>query len=123
MVLLVRRGRSPRRGEWSIPGGAQCVGETVAEAARREVLEETGITIDDTKVVSVEDAITRDASGVVLYHYTLIELSATWRAGEAAPADDVLETCWVPAAEVGNLIAHDDTRRVIAEAVALRRVR
>ncbi len=59
-ILLVRRAKPPRVGEWSIPGGAQSLGETVFEAAIREVREETGIAIRPTGIITVVDSILRD---------------------------------------------------------------
>lgn len=121
-VLLARRGRPPRLGEWSIPGGAQQIGETVAEAAAREALEETGLIVRPAELVSVEDAVTRDAAGAVLYHYTLIELAADWLSGEAAAADDVEAVCWATPDEAKQLLAANAAaRRVLRTAAALRR--
>lgn len=94
-VLLIRRAKPPRQGEWSLPGGAQKVGETVFDAARREVLEETGLTIDVLGLVDVADSIQRDESGRVRYHYTLVDVFAAWRAGEATAGDDAAEAAWV----------------------------
>src|SRR3712207_2589394 len=62
-VLLVRRGRPPRAGQWGLPGGAQEVGETLFEAAAREVLEETGLTVRPYAVVTAVDAVNRDDDG------------------------------------------------------------
>lgn len=59
-VLMIRRGREPRLGQWSIPGGKQEVGETWRETATREVREETGVEIDVIGIVDVVDAIVRD---------------------------------------------------------------
>lgn len=122
-VLLARRGRPPRLGEWSLPGGAQQIGETVAEAAAREVREETGVVIAPAELVSVEDAVTRDAAGAVQYHYTLVEIAADWRAGEAVAADDALEVCWASPAEAAELLAgHAAALRVLRLAAELRGV-
>ncbi|MFQ5535649.1 MAG: NUDIX hydrolase, partial [Sphingomonadales bacterium] len=71
-ILLVRRGKPPARHSWSIPGGVQRLGETVADTARREVLEETGLTVDLTEFLGVVDFIDRDDLGNVRYHYTLL---------------------------------------------------
>ncbi|HKO09286.1 MAG TPA: NUDIX domain-containing protein, partial [Alphaproteobacteria bacterium] len=64
-VLLIKRGKPPREGQWSIPGGAQHLGESVAEAARREVREEAGIEIEVKEVIAVVDLLSRDEGGRV----------------------------------------------------------
>jgi 8-oxo-dGTP diphosphatase len=119
-ILLVRRARAPRMGEWSIPGGGQDLGETVFEAAIREVREETGVTIRPTNIVTVVDSILRDDRGAAQFHYTLIEISAEWVAGEAIAASDVSDICWVKPAAAAKLVKWDETLRVIAEARRLR---
>ncbi|CAO3417254.1 NUDIX hydrolase [Azospirillum doebereinerae] len=123
-VLLIRRGKTPRLGQWSLPGGAQSVGETVFETAVREVLEETGLVVVPTGIVTVVDAITPDAGGRVHYHYTLVEVAAEVAAesaeGEPVCADDALEAVWATPDEAGELTEWDETRRVIALAAAQR---
>jgi ADP-ribose pyrophosphatase YjhB (NUDIX family) len=94
-VLLVRRGKPPRMGQWSLPGGAQHVGETAETTARRELHEETGIEVGPMVLATVVDAITADEDGRARYHYTIIDFTAEWLAGEAAAADDVSEVAWV----------------------------
>ncbi|MBP2311220.1 NUDIX hydrolase [Azospirillum soli] len=119
-VLLVRRGRAPRLGQWSLPGGAQHVGETVFETAVREVLEETGLHVVPTEVVTVVDAITPDAAGQVHFHYTIVEVAAECPEGEAVCADDALEACWATVEEVAELTEWDETQRVIRLSAARR---
>ena len=119
-VLLVRRGRPPLEGEWSLPGGAQDAGESVSEAACREVAEETGITIEAGPVVDVIDLVERDDSGAVRFHYTIIDLLARWQSGEPLAADDVAEARWVPLADLDQVDLWSETRRVILKAAAMR---
>lgn len=119
-VLLVRRGKPPREGQWSLPGGAQHVGETVFETARREILEETGLDVTSLEVITVVDAITRDAAGAVQYHYTLVEVSAAWTGGEAVCGDDALDARWATVEEAVALVPWGETERVIRRAAALR---
>jgi ADP-ribose pyrophosphatase YjhB (NUDIX family) len=121
-ILLVRRGKSPRLGEWSIPGGAQALGETVFQAAIREVFEETGVTVRPTGIVTVVDSVIRDAEQRAQFHYTLIEISAEWTAGEAVAASDVDDVCWVKPAAAAKLVKWEETLRVIGEAQRLRGV-
>lgn len=117
---MVRRGRPPLEGEWSLPGGAQEAGETVAEAACREVLEETGIVMEPGPVVEVIDLIERDGAGAVRFHYTIIDIMGRWTAGEPSGADDVAEARWVPLADLPNVEMWSETRRVILKAAAMR---
>jgi 8-oxo-dGTP diphosphatase len=120
-VLLVRRGRPPRQGEWGIPGGAQAVGETIFEGAIREVLEETGVSIRPTAIVTVIDSISPDPGGRARFHYTLVEVSAEWVVGEAEAASDAAAVRWSSLEEARELVLWDETLRVIATAAELRR--
>ena len=121
-VLLIRRGTEPKRGQWGLPGGAQAVGETLFEAAIREVQEETGLTVTPTEVITACDGISRDDDGRVHYHYTLVEVGASYD-GSAEPvaADDALEARWVFLEDVGSYIDWDETLRVIMLSAAQRR--
>lgn len=116
-VLLIRRGSPPRQGEWSLPGGLQILGETVYEAAVREVAEETGITARILGVAQVVDIIERDArDGRVRTHYTVIDVAAAWQAGEPAPASDAADAAWVSLASVPSLSSCAKMTHVIAAA-------
>jgi 8-oxo-dGTP diphosphatase len=119
-VLLVQRGKAPRRGEWSIPGGAHEVGETVREAAVREVMEETGLQIRLGVIIDVIDAIRRDGEGRIATHFTLTDFVATWVAGEPVAADDVMAAEWVAFEDAIGRLAWSETARVIRESRALR---
>ena len=119
-VLLVRRAKAPRLGEWSIPGGAQSLGETVFEAAVREVREEAGIDVRPTGIVTVVDSIISDDEQRTQFHYTLVEISAEWTAGEAVAGDDVDAVRWATLDEAAAVIRWDETLRIIAEAARLR---
>ncbi|HEX6289150.1 MAG TPA: NUDIX hydrolase [Herpetosiphonaceae bacterium] len=120
-VLLIRRGRPPLLDEWSLPGGRQEIGETVAEAARREVYEETGIDIEVRDVVAVVDLIDRDADGRVRFHYTLIDLLAEWRAGEPVAADDAAAVVWATLDKLAQYTVWSETERVIRLAAERRK--
>ena len=113
-VLLIRRAKPPRQGEWSLPGGLQKLGETVFEAAHREVMEETGVVIRPLAVIDVVDLIERDRDDRrVHYHYTLIDVIALWVAGEAAAAGDAADALWVEQAAVERLVGWSETVRII----------
>jgi ADP-ribose pyrophosphatase YjhB (NUDIX family) len=114
-VLLVRRAKDPRRGEWSLPGGLQKLGETVAEAARREVFEETALRVRILDLVDVVDLIERDeGDGRVRYHYTLVDLVACWQGGEIRPGSDAAEAIWADVDALAHYGLWAETTRVIA---------
>ena len=116
-VLLVRRGKPPRIGQWSLPGGAQHVGEKAEEAARRELREETSIEVSQLALAYVFDAINEDEDGRARYHYTIIDFAALWLEGEARAGDDVSEVAWALPHE---LVAYDLTEAA-HEAIAAAR--
>ncbi len=147
-VLMIRRGREPRKGQWSIPGGKQELGETWHDTAIREVLEETGIEIDVIGIVDVVDAIVRDGDpprpgtaddgteGIGLamanddaatpndpqrirYHYTLIDCAAVWTGGDPVAGGDAAHAEWWPLDRIGELSLWSETVRIITEAAAL----
>jgi ADP-ribose pyrophosphatase YjhB (NUDIX family) len=112
-VLLVRRGNSPRRGHWSLPGGAQQLGETVAETARREVKEEVGLDVDLGNIVATVDLIERDPQDRIRYHYTLIDFVGEAPDVALHPGSDAADARWFSIAEVEGLGLWSETVRVI----------
>lgn len=114
-VLMVRRGREPCKGSWSIPGGMLDLGETIQEAAEREILEECGIETQAGDVVGVTDLIQCDNNDAVKYHYVLIDLLAEYVRGEPKPSSDVLAARWVPFSELPSLEMSDRMRALLEE--------
>ena len=112
-VVLVKRGHPPLLGEWSIPGGVVEAGETLREAAVREVLEETGLRVEVGALLGVYDRIVRDADERTLYHYVLIDFLCRRIAGEPQAACDAAEARWFTHGEVGQLSLAEDTADVI----------
>lgn len=120
-VLLVRRGKPPKEGHWSLPGGAQHLDETIEEAVAREVFEETGLAVRLTGLLDVVDFIDRDEEGQVRHHYTLVDWMAESDTGDARPGDDVTEVIWADPDDLDRYDLWDETRRVIALARTRRR--
>src|SRR5690349_2035566 len=96
-ALLVRRNTEPLRGEWSVPGGMLELGETLHDGVRREVLEETGLTVEPGEVLDVFDSIFTDGLGRTQYHYVLIDYLCRSVSGEARPGSDVSDVRWASA--------------------------
>ena len=102
-VLLVRRGQPPSQDLWAIPGGRVEIGETLQEAAEREILEETGVTIAARDPVYTFDYIERDGSELPRFHYVIIDLIADYVRGETRAGDDAADVRWVAAEELDDL--------------------
>lgn len=98
-LLLVRRGRGPAAGFWSVPGGRVEAGETLAEAVVREVLEETGLEGVCDRMVGWVERLGED------YHYVILDFLVEVLDGAAEPVagDDAAEARWVPLPEVCDL--------------------
>lgn len=106
-VLLIRRGRPPRLGEWSIPGGKVEWGEPLAAAALRELREETGVEAELGGLIAVYEIIEAG------FHYVLIDYAADWRGGEPVAADDADEARFLPFAAALETVERDDLRDVL----------
>jgi 8-oxo-dGTP diphosphatase len=111
-VLLIRRGKPPRQGQWSIPGGRMEMGETAAAAALRELAEETGVSGEILGLIDVVDHFGDD------HQYVLIDYAAAWIAGEPVAGDDAAEARFFPLEEAIELVAWGETRRIIELAAA-----
>ena len=115
-VLLAERGREPLKGYWSLPGGAVETGETLAQAVRRETLEETGLEIEPVSVIEIFERIMLDEAGNAEYHYVLIDYLCRVTGGSLAPGDDVSNCRWAPRAELGSYVITAGTLPVIEKA-------
>lgn len=93
-VLLVRRSTEPMVGSWTLPGGAIELGETVGEACVRELMEETGLSVEPLDEVETFDIIQRDADGRVQYHYVIVDMLCRVSAGEMRAGSDASEAVW-----------------------------
>lgn len=117
-VLLVRRGRPPACGAWSLPGGAQEVGETAEAGARRELQEESGLQVGAMVLVANVDSLHHDAAGRLQYHYTILDFAAHWVDGEPRPGGDVTDAVFVRFDALDGLGLWSEAVRVIALARA-----
>lgn len=112
-VLLVRRGKPPAAGAWSVPGGAQKLGETAEEAARRELREETGLEAGAMALACTVDSIHHDAAGRVQYHYTIIDFAAAWIGGDPCAGGDVTDARFVAFEDLSPYSLWSEAHRAI----------
>src|ERR1700742_3523464 len=90
-VLLIRRGNEPMKGQWSLPGGALEIGETLLKGVKPWVLEERGLEVEPVALIEVLDRIARDAEGEVQYHYVLVDYLCRVTGGSLCCATDATE--------------------------------
>jgi len=116
-VLLVKRGRAPSKGLWAIPGGKIELGETMAQAVEREILEETGIAIEPSHIISVFDNIIRDGSGAIQFHYVIIDFLAKPLdpGARLTPGDDAEDVRWVSVEELDSLSITETTLSLVRQ--------
>ena len=114
--MLVERGRDPLKGYWSLPGGLVESGETLEEAVRREILEETGLRVVPVSLFEVFERIMRDDEDRAEYHYVLVDYICTVISGELRAGDDVARAVWTPRAKLGEYRLTEGTLGVIERA-------
>ena len=112
-ILLIKRGKPPRAGTWSLPGGAQESGETLKEAAIREIYEETNLKVEIIGLIDIVDSIRRDKKGDTEYHYTLIDFAARVTGGALRAGDDAIDSHWFTLQEIKELDIWSETKRII----------
>lgn len=117
-VVLIKRGKAPLLGEWSIPGGMLELGETLRQGAERETLEETGLVVRATELLGVFDRVVPDADGKIVYHYVLIDFLCERISGELLAGADAADARWFTPEEVAKLPLAEDTMGVIRAALA-----
>lgn len=115
-VLLIRRGKPPKEGEWSLPGGAQELGESVHDALKREVKEETGLDVKVLDFLDIIDLIDHADGGAVRYHYTLVDYLAEPTGGALRAGSDASDARFFKLEEALALPLWSETHRIITMA-------
>ena len=113
-VLLIRRGTPPLTGSWSLPGGRIEWGERAADAALRELAEETGCRAELLGLLDVVDGLfTSGGTGEVARHYLLVDYAARWTDGEPRAGDDAADAAFHRLDSLQELGLWDETLRII----------
>jgi 8-oxo-dGTP diphosphatase len=116
-VLIVRRARNPAGGLYSLPGGVVEAGETLAEAVKREVDEETSLIIEPVALAGYREVVARDAEDKVERHFVILPFAARWIAGEPKLNEELSEWLWVDPAEVASMPTTPGLAEIVASAV------
>ncbi len=112
-VVLIKRGQAPLKGHWSLPGGAQKVGETAKEAVVRETLEETGLKVIPIRLLTVVDIIERDDHGAIRHHYTVADYLCEVTGGALKAGGDAADARWVAKGKLDEMDLTPKAREVI----------
>ncbi len=112
-ILLIKRGKPPAENSWSVPGGSIELGETIFEAAFRETLEETGLKCEPLKVTGAIDAIYKDESGKIQFHYVIIYVLAKTIEERISAMDDALDAKWFNLEDIKKLNTPGQTYTII----------
>jgi ADP-ribose pyrophosphatase YjhB (NUDIX family) len=112
-ALVVKRAHEPRKGEWSLPGGLLELGESLQDAVRREIKEETSLDIDVGPIIETFDRVHRDDHGKIRYHFVIVDFLCWANGGDAVPGSDADAVAWVTAAEIDDYGINAHAKAVI----------
>lgn len=99
-ALIIKRAHQPRQGEWSLPGGLLELGESLQDAARREIKEETSLDVVVGPIIETFDRVHRDPDGRVRFHFVIVDFVCEAPSGEAVAGSDAEAVAWVTASEL-----------------------
>jgi len=120
-ALIIRRGHEPRKGEWSLPGGLLELGESLTDAVRREIKEETNLDIEVGPIIETFDRVHRDDDGRIRYHFVIIDYVCWPSGGDARPGSDAEAIAWVTAPEIDDYKVNAHAKAVIERGLAFRK--
>lgn len=115
-VLVAQRARGPGKGLWSLPGGSVEWGESLAEAAAREVREETGVEAEILGLAGQREVRMRGAAGTIERHYVILSFAARWRAGEAKSGPEAAQVRWIEPEALAQLRTTEGLGEIVAAA-------
>ena len=120
-ALIVKRAHEPRKGEWSLPGGLLELGESLPDAVRREIKEETSLDIEVGPIIETFDRVHRDDEGKIRYHFVIVDYVCWPNGGEAVPGSDAEGVAWVSADEIDEYKVNAHAKAVILKGLGVLR--
>lgn len=112
-ALIVKRAHEPRKGEWSLPGGLLELGESLQDAVRREIKEETGLDIVVGPIIETFDRVHRDAAGRIRYHFVIVDFVCWSDQGEAVAGSDAEQVAWITGGQLDDYAVNQHAAAVI----------
>lgn len=119
-ILLVKRDKAPGKGEWSLPGGAVELGETLLEALEREIEEETSLKVKIRDLVRVLERITHDNNGEIQFHYVIADYWGWSTSGTPSAGSDVSDTKFINLSQIKDMDLNNEVVQTIKMAVEMR---
>jgi len=120
-ALIIKRAHEPRKGEWSLPGGLLELGESLQDAAHREIKEETGLDVDVGPVIETFDRVHRDDHGRIRYHFVIVDFVCWSNRGVAVPGSDAEGVAWVTPEEIDVYEVNAHAKAVILKGLGVLR--
>ena len=117
-VLIVRRANPPAHGLYTLPGGVVEVGETLTEALKREITEETGLTIEPVALAGHREVIVRGDDGRTARHFVILAFAARWISGEPQLNAELHDARWLPPSELAALKTTEGLGEIVDAAFA-----
>jgi 8-oxo-dGTP diphosphatase len=115
-VLVTQRARGPALGIWTMPGGVVEAGETLTQALKREILEETQLTIEPVALAGHREVVMRDVAGKVSRHFVILCFASRWIAGEPRLNEELSDARWLMPSELKGLKTTEGLAEIVAQA-------
>jgi len=116
-IVLVQRQNHPAQGEWSIPGGLVNIGETVRQAAQREIREECSLEIDNLEILDVFEYI-ENKNDSVKYHFIVLDYVADWKSGKLKAGSDAPQAQWVSVSDLDQISMKPQLKKMLTKALS-----
>ena len=115
-ILVVRRARKPAQDLFTMPGGVVESGETLEQAVKREVREETALEIQPVALAGYREALMRDKAGNLERHFVILCFASRWISGEPVLNEELAESRWISPEELAGLRTTEGLSEIVQAA-------